>query len=89
MSLWGVITWIVVGGLAGWVASLIMKTDKSQGLVGSIVVGILGALIGGFVIGLIGGSGFTGFNIWSFVVALVGSIILLFIWRLISGRKEA
>lgn len=87
MDVWGIITWIVVGGLAGWVASLITKTDKSQGLLGNIVVGIIGGLIGGFLVGLLGGEGFTGFNIWSFLVALLGSVVLLFIWKAITGRK--
>lgn len=87
MSLWGIITWIVIGGLAGWVASLIAGTDRNQGLLGNIIVGIVGALIGGFVVGLFGGSGFTGFNIWSFIVALIGAVILLFIWKAITGRR--
>jgi len=89
MSLWNLIVWIVVGGLAGWVASMIVGNNKSQGLLGNIVVGILGALVGGFVIGLLGGEGFTGFNLWSFLVSLVGAVILLFIWRAISGRSKA
>lgn len=87
MSLWGIITWIVIGGLAGWVASLIAGTDRNQGVFGNIIVGIVGALIGGFVVGLFGGSGFTGFNLWSFIVALIGAVILLFIWRAITGRR--
>lgn len=88
MGLWGIIVWIVVGGLAGWVASKIVGTDKSQGLLGNIVVGILGALVGGFLVQLLGGTGFTGFNLWSFLVALLGAVILLFLWRAISGRKS-
>ena len=87
MGLWGIIVWIVVGGLAGWVASKIVGTDKSQGAVGNIVVGILGALVGGFIVELLGGTGFSGFNLWSFLVALLGAVILLFLWRAISGRK--
>ncbi|MEO6109685.1 MAG: GlsB/YeaQ/YmgE family stress response membrane protein [Candidatus Saccharimonadales bacterium] len=83
----GFIGWIVLGGLAGWVASMIMGNNARQGLLGNIVVGIVGGLIGGFVFGLLGGSGVTGFNLWSFLVALVGAVILLFLWRLISGRK--
>lgn len=87
MDLWGIIIWIVIGGLAGWVASMIVGTDKSQGAVGNIVVGIVGALIGGFIVGLFGGAGFTGFNLWSFLVALLGAIVLLFIWKAITGRR--
>ncbi len=89
MGLWDIITWIVVGGLAGWVASMITKTDASQGVIGNIVVGVIGAFVGGFLVGLLGGSGFTGFNIWSFVVALIGAVVVLFIWKAITGRKTA
>ena len=89
MGLWDIITWIVVGGLAGWVASMIVGTNRSQGMVGNIVVGIVGALVGGLLFGLLGGSGFTGFNIWSFLVALVGAVVVLLIWQAITGRKTA
>jgi uncharacterized membrane protein YeaQ/YmgE (transglycosylase-associated protein family) len=68
---------------SGWLASVIMKTDKSMGLGANIGVGILGALIGGFVMNLIGKSGFSGFNLWSFIVALIGAIILLAIAKAI------
>lgn len=89
MDLWGIITWIVIGGLAGWVASMITKTDASQGVFGNIIAGIIGAFVGGFLVGLLGGEGFTGFNIWSFVVALVGAVVVLFIWKAITGRNRA
>lgn len=87
MGFWDIITWIIVGGLAGWVASIITKTNANQGLLGNIVVGIIGGLLGGFVFGLIGGAGFTGFNPWSFFVAVVGAVIFLLIWKAISGKK--
>ena len=87
MDLWGIITWVVIGGLAGWVASMIMKTDAEQGVVGNIVAGVIGGVVGGFLVGLLGGEGFTGFNIWSFLVALLGAIVVIFIWKAITGRK--
>ena len=83
----GFIGWIVLGGLAGWVASKIANTDKQQGLLANIIVGILGGLLGGFIFGLLGGAGVTGFNLWSFLVALVGATVLLFLYRLIAGKK--
>jgi len=89
MGLWDIIVWIIIGGLAGWVASMITKTDASQGVIGNIVAGIIGAFVGGFLFGLFGGAGFTGFNIWSFVVALVGAIVVLFIWKAITSRGAA
>ena len=82
MSLLG---WIVIGGLAGWVASKFMNTGKDQGIFANIIVGVIGAFIGGFVMNLLGGQGITGFSIWSFVVALLGSVILL--WILKAVRK--
>lgn len=85
----GFIGWIVLGGLAGWIASKIAGTDAQQGLLGNIVVGIIGGLLGGWVFGLFGGAGVTGFNIWSFLVAIVGAVILLFLWKAITGRKKA
>jgi uncharacterized membrane protein YeaQ/YmgE (transglycosylase-associated protein family) len=89
MDLWSIIAWIVVGGLAGWVASIITKTDASQGILGNIVAGIIGAFVGGFLIRLLGGSlGFTGFNIWSFIVALIGAVVVLYVWKAISGRNR-
>ena len=73
----GIIGWIIVGGLAGWIASMITGTNAQMGAFANIIVGIVGALIGGFLFSLLGGSGFTGFNIWSLFVAIVGAIILL------------
>lgn len=84
----GIIAWIILGGLAGWVASLIMKTDKQQGLFGNIAVGIVGGLVGGWLVSLLGGEGITGFNIWSFVVAVAGAMLLTFVWLLITGRRK-
>ncbi len=83
MDLGGILGWIIIGGLAGWVASMIAKTDKDMGIFANIIVGVIGAFIGGFVFNLVGGTGTTGFNLWSFVVALVGALILLFILKAI------
>ncbi|MGI6005479.1 MAG: GlsB/YeaQ/YmgE family stress response membrane protein [Christensenellales bacterium] len=80
----GIIAWIILGGLAGWVASLIMKNNASMGAFANVIVGIVGAFIGGFVMNLIGArADITGFNWESFFVALVGSVILLAIINLI------
>lgn len=87
MDLWGIITWVVVGGLAGWVASMITKTDAKMGIPGNILAGIVGAFIGGILLNVLGGTGFTGFNLWSFLVALVGAVIVLLVWKAFSGRR--
>ena len=80
-----IIAWIIIGGLAGWVANMIMKSDG--GLVRNIITGIIGALIGGFVMNFFGFDGITGLNIWTFVVALLGSVILIAIIDLLAGNK--
>lgn len=80
----GFIGWIILGGLAGWIASMIAKTDESMGVLANIIVGIIGAFIGGFVFSFFGGEGVNGFNIYSFVVALVGAVILLLIVRAVK-----
>ena len=80
-----IIVWIIIGGLAGWIANMIMKTDGS--LVKNIVTGIVGALIGGFVMSFFGAAGFTGVNLWSFLVALIGSIILIAVINLLTGKR--
>lgn len=77
-----ILLWIIFGALAGWIASLIMGTDESMGALSNIIVGIVGALLGGFVFGLFGASGVTGFNVWSLVVAVLGSIVLLWLIQL-------
>ncbi len=81
-----IIGWIILGGLAGWLASKIMGTDPEQGIFMNIVVGIVGALIGGFLMRALGQADITGFNLWSFFVALLGSIVLLAIYRAVARR---
>lgn len=83
----GPLGWIVLGGLAGWIASKFVGTDKDQGILANIIVGIVGAFVGGWVFSLIGGQGATGFNPWTFVVAVVGAVIVLAIWKFVTGRK--
>ena len=80
----GFIIWLIVGGIIGWLASLIMKTDGQQGILLNVVVGIIGAFIGGWLIApLIGGStGAEGFDIMGYIAALIGAIILLAIVNL-------
>ncbi|HAH79530.1 MAG TPA: GlsB/YeaQ/YmgE family stress response membrane protein [Ruminococcaceae bacterium] len=77
----GLLSWIIVGGLAGWIGSKIMHTDQSMGIFSNIVVGVVGAFIGGFVINLIGGNGITGLNLWSILVSILGSVIFLWILK--------
>lgn len=82
----GIIGWIILGGLAGWIGSKIAGTDESMGVILNIVVGIVGAFVGGFLFSVFGGSGVTGFNIYSFLVALVGAVVLLWLFKLVSPK---
>ncbi|NLZ36221.1 MAG: GlsB/YeaQ/YmgE family stress response membrane protein [Clostridiales bacterium] len=83
----GILSWIIFGGLAGWIASLIMKTDKKMGLLANIAVGIVGAMIGGFLMSIINKTGVTGFNLYSFLVAVLGAVVLLFIIKAVGGKN--
>lgn len=74
----GILTWIIFGALAGWIASLIMKTNGEQGAFMNIVVGIVGAIIGGWLMSLVNGAAVTGFNLYSMLVAVLGACVLLF-----------
>ncbi len=85
----GILTWIIVGLIAGALAKLIMPGDDPGGILVTIIIGIVGAFIGGFVFNLLGSSGVTGFNIWSLIVATIGAIILLAIYRAVVGSRAA
>lgn len=74
----GIIAWIVLGLIAGWIASMIMGTNSQQGMLADIVLGVLGAVMGGFLVStLLGGEGITGLNLSSIVVAVIGAALLI------------
>ena len=81
----GFITWILIGLVAGVIAKLVM--GDSLGWVLTIVLGIVGAFVGGWASGLVGGPSVTGFNITSIVVAVIGAVIVLFVYGLIARRR--
>jgi uncharacterized membrane protein YeaQ/YmgE (transglycosylase-associated protein family) len=79
------IIWIVIGGILGWIASMIMRTNAQQGLLLNVVVGIIGALLGGWLLAPLFGTGTinqSDFSIGSLVVSLLGAVILLAIVNL-------
>ena len=80
------IAWLVLGALAGWIASIIAGTNEQQGAIGNIVVGILGAFVGGFIMSLIGETGITGFDLYSALVAILGAFVLLTIYKMFSRK---
>jgi len=83
-----IIGWIVLGALAGWIASMIMGTNEKQGCITDIIVGIVGAIIGGFLWGLIAHVDWqTHFNILSLIIAIIGACILLAIKKALFKGK--
>lgn len=80
------ILWIVLGGLAGWVASMLTKNNKKMGILTNVIVGIIGSWLGSFIMSLFGAAGVTGFNLRSFIVAVIGASVLLCIFSLIRKR---
>jgi uncharacterized membrane protein YeaQ/YmgE (transglycosylase-associated protein family) len=81
----GIILWIIFGAVAGWLASMFMGTDSSQGTLTDIIMGIIGSIVGGFLMNLVGKSGVTGFNLYSFMVAIIGAVVVIFIARRVRG----
>jgi uncharacterized membrane protein YeaQ/YmgE (transglycosylase-associated protein family) len=84
----GIITWIIVGALAGWIASMVMKTDEQMGALANIIVGIVGAIVGGWLLGTL--FGFEPDNlVTTTLTAVVGAVVVLWLWRMFSGRRAA
>jgi uncharacterized membrane protein YeaQ/YmgE (transglycosylase-associated protein family) len=85
------IIWLVVGGIIGWIASMIMRTNAEQGWVMNVIVGIVGAFLGGLIFRLLPGSSANindgSFSIWSLLVSLIGAIVLLAIVNLFRRRS--
>jgi uncharacterized membrane protein YeaQ/YmgE (transglycosylase-associated protein family) len=85
------IIWLIVGGIVGWIASLVMRTDSQQGILLNVIIGIVGAFVGGWLVSpLVGTGGINeGFSIGSFMVSLIGAIVLIAIVNLFRrGRAE-
>jgi uncharacterized membrane protein YeaQ/YmgE (transglycosylase-associated protein family) len=82
------LVWIIVGGIAGWLASLVVQ-GTGLGVLGDIVVGIIGAVLGGFLLSILFPSSvsFSGLNLTSFLVAFFGAIVLLLILRALGARR--
>jgi uncharacterized membrane protein YeaQ/YmgE (transglycosylase-associated protein family) len=81
-----IIGWLILGLIAGFVASKIVNA-QGQGIVLDIALGMVGALVGGFIFDALGGVGVTGFNAWSLLVAIIGSIIVLLLYHALTGRR--
>jgi uncharacterized membrane protein YeaQ/YmgE (transglycosylase-associated protein family) len=81
-----ILAWIVLGLIAGFIASKIF-VGSGQGVLMDIVLGIVGAVVGGYLFSALGATGITGFNLWSMFVAVIGAVVLLWLYHLIAGRS--
>jgi len=84
----GWIAWIVLGGLAGWVASMLTRNDAQMGVIWNIIVGIIGALLGSWILGALGVSKPLDFSLVTFLIAVGGAVVLLFLVNLIRGQRR-
>lgn len=87
MGIMNFIGWMILGGLAGWIASILTGRRDQSGCLTNIVVGVVGALVGGFIFGFFGGQGISGLNLSSFFVAVVGAVILLAVVNLFTNKR--
>ena len=91
--MWDILGWIIFGGLAGWLASIVTGRNRQQGCLMNVVVGIIGAFLGGLGYNLITGKGltfdtaFSITNLTGFIVALVGAVVLLLIVNIVTKKK--
>ena len=81
----GIISWIILGLIAGWIASKIVNKTGS-GMIMDVALGVVGAIVGGFIASALGSTGVTGLNIWSIVVSVIGAVVVLWIYHAVVGR---
>jgi uncharacterized membrane protein YeaQ/YmgE (transglycosylase-associated protein family) len=88
-TLMGILSWIVVGAIAGWLAGMLVRGDEGLGVIGKIVLGIVGAVVGGFIAGqLFGGDYINGINFQTIIVATIGAIIVVVGYNALIGRSR-
>jgi uncharacterized membrane protein YeaQ/YmgE (transglycosylase-associated protein family) len=81
----GLLLMIIVGAIAGWLASAVMHSPN--GLIMDIILGVVGAFVGGFIMNLLGQPGFTGFNLYSLIVAFIGAVVLIYLGRFFGRHR--
>ena len=86
MQAMGLISWVVFGALAGWLSRMIMPGKDPGGCVVTPLIGIVGAVLGGWIATLLGFGGISGFDFRSFIIAVLGALIVLFIYHKVKGR---
>ena len=85
----GLLSWLIVGAIAGWLAGMLVKGDEGMGVIGHIVLGIVGGLVGGFIAGaLTGGDYISGINLTTIIVATLGAVVVVVLWNAMRGRAR-
>ncbi len=82
------LVWLILGGLSGWIGSKLTGNDDRMGVGWNLIVGIIGAFIGGWLAGIFGLGPATGLNLWSFIVSIVGAVILLSLVNLFRNKLK-
>jgi uncharacterized membrane protein YeaQ/YmgE (transglycosylase-associated protein family) len=82
------LVWIIVGIIGGFLGKMVIKGEGPGGVLGDLIIGVVGAILAGWIFSFFGSAGVTGLNLWSIFVAFIGSIILLWIMRQITGTKS-
>jgi len=83
----GILSWIVLGAIAGWLASMFVN-KTGEGLFLDIVLGIIGGVVGGWIFAALGSTGVTGFNLWSLFVAVIGAVVILVLYHALFRRSR-
>lgn len=85
----GLLAWIVVGLIAGWLAKIISPGPERGGLLMTLIIGVIGALVGGALFNLFGRTGATGITPYSILVATIGAVVFLWVWKMLAARRLA
>jgi uncharacterized membrane protein YeaQ/YmgE (transglycosylase-associated protein family) len=83
----GILSWLILGLIAGFIGSKIVNHTGS-GIIMDIVLGVVGAFVGGFLFSMFGAGGVTGLNLYSVLVAIVGAVVVLFVYHMLIGRRR-
>ncbi|HEX7172516.1 MAG TPA: GlsB/YeaQ/YmgE family stress response membrane protein [Candidatus Limnocylindria bacterium] len=86
----GIISWLIVGAIAGWVAGKLVPGDEGYGVIGTIIAGIVGALVGGWLFALLTEKDdwLTGIDITTLIAAIVGAVVVVVVWQMVTGRRS-